>query len=141
MSALNSAGWPIDYRHTFGKWTVRKHVFLHIIVHCPVFQKQGTNWESDGVDRVKVLVDEGENSLAVQWLGLCPSNVGGTGSISGQGTKIPHAVLHGGGKKFYYWLHLMSYPLSAVRKRKLEDDWNGAYGGNLKILSRTLTEL
>ena len=62
---LCSAGWPIDYRHTFGKWTVRKHVFLHIIVHCPVFQKQGTNWESDGVDRVKVLVDEGAHSMNV----------------------------------------------------------------------------
>lgn len=55
MSALSSAGWLIDYRHTFGKWTVRKHVFLCIIVHFPVFQKQGTNWESDGVERVKVL--------------------------------------------------------------------------------------
>ena len=55
MSALSSAGWLIDYRHTFGKWTVRKHVFLCIIVHCPVFKKQGTNWESDGVERVKVL--------------------------------------------------------------------------------------
>lgn len=88
MSALNSAGWPIDYRHTFGKWTVRKHVFLHIIVHCPVFQKQGTNWESDGVDRVKVLVDEGAHSMNVppkclllhasseqQWQKTCASHI------------------------------------------------------------------
>ena len=63
MSALSSAGWLIDYRHTFEKWTVRKHVFLHNIVHCPVFQKQGKNWESDGIDRVKVLVDEGAHSM------------------------------------------------------------------------------
>ena len=32
------------------------------------------------------------NSLAVQWLGLCTSTAGGTGSISGWGTMIPHAV-------------------------------------------------
>lgn len=91
--------------------------------------------------KVSVRTCHPRNSLAVQGLGLHTFTTEGVSSISGQGTKIPHAVLHGGGKKFYYWLHLMSYPLSAVRKRKLEDDWNGAYGGNLKILSRTLTEL
>ena len=31
-------------------------------------------------------------SLMVQWLRLRPSNAGDTGSIPGQGTKIPHAV-------------------------------------------------
>ena len=31
-------------------------------------------------------------SLAVQWLGLCAPNAGGTGSIPGRGTKIPHAA-------------------------------------------------
>ena len=31
-------------------------------------------------------------SLVVQWLGLHTSAAGGTGSISGQGTKIPHAL-------------------------------------------------
>ena len=31
-------------------------------------------------------------SLAVQWLRLCTSTAGGTGSIPGQGTKIPHAM-------------------------------------------------
>ena len=31
-------------------------------------------------------------SLVVQWLRLHASNAGGTGSIPGQGTKIPHAV-------------------------------------------------
>ena len=31
-------------------------------------------------------------SLAVQWLRLCASNVGGTGLIPGRGIKIPHAV-------------------------------------------------
>ena len=34
-------------------------------------------------------------SLAVQWLGLCASTAGATGSIPGQGTKIPHAARHG----------------------------------------------
>ena len=34
-------------------------------------------------------------SLAVQWLRLCTSNAGGTVSIPGQGTKIPHVVWHG----------------------------------------------
>ena len=33
--------------------------------------------------------------MSVQWLGLCTSNAGGDGSISGQGTKIPHAKRHG----------------------------------------------
>ena len=34
--------------------------------------------------------------LAVQWLGLCASTAGGTGSVPGQGTKIPKATLpHG----------------------------------------------
>ena len=32
------------------------------------------------------------NSLAVQWLGLCASTPGGTGSIPGRGTKIPQAT-------------------------------------------------
>ena len=31
-------------------------------------------------------------SLAVQWLRLCNSTAGGTGSIPGLGTKIPHAA-------------------------------------------------
>ena len=31
-------------------------------------------------------------SLAVQWLGLRASTAGGTGSIPGPGTKIPHAM-------------------------------------------------
>ena len=30
-------------------------------------------------------------SLLVQWLGLCASNLGGLGSITSHGTKIPHA--------------------------------------------------
>ena len=32
------------------------------------------------------------NLLAVQWLGLCASTAGDTGSIPGQGTKILHAT-------------------------------------------------
>ena len=38
-------------------------------------------------------------SLAVQWLGLCASTAGGTGSIPGQGTKIAHSAWRGQKKK------------------------------------------
>ena len=34
-------------------------------------------------------------SLVVQWLRLCTSNAGGTGSFPGSGTKIPHASWYG----------------------------------------------
>ena len=34
----------------------------------------------------------GWTSLAVPWLGLCTYTAGGTGSILGQGTKVPHAT-------------------------------------------------
>ena len=39
------------------------------------------------------------SSLVVQWLGLCASTAGGTGSTPGQGTEIPHATWHGKKKK------------------------------------------
>ena len=41
-------------------------------------------------------------SLAVQWLRLCNSITGGVGSISGQRTKIPHAVQRGQKKKKFH---------------------------------------
>ena len=34
-----------------------------------------------------------------QWLGLCPSNAGGKGSIPGRGTKSPHTTWHSQEKK------------------------------------------
>ena len=34
-------------------------------------------------------------SLAVQWLRICTSNAGGTGSTPGQETKIPHPMPYG----------------------------------------------
>ena len=34
-------------------------------------------------------------SLVVQWLRLYTSNSGGSGSIPGRATKIPHAAWHG----------------------------------------------
>ena len=37
--------------------------------------------------------------LEVQWLGLCASTAGGTGSIPGRKTKIPHAAWCGRKKK------------------------------------------
>ena len=48
--------------------------------------------------------------LAVQWLRLCGPTAWGTGSIPGQGTKIPHAEIWpmGGKKKESKdWLKLM----------------------------------
>ena len=41
---------------------------------------------------LRVLIIIAEDFLAVQGLGLCVSTAVGTGSILGQGTKIPHAV-------------------------------------------------
>ena len=35
---------------------------------------------------------DNRTSLAVQWLRLCASTVGGMGSIPSWGTKIPHAT-------------------------------------------------
>ena len=40
-------------------------------------------------------------SLVVQWLRLHASNAGGTGSIPGWGTKIPHALWSGQKKIFF----------------------------------------
>ena len=40
------------------------------------------------------------NSLAVQWLGLQAFTAGATGSIPGQGIKIPQAARRGQKKKF-----------------------------------------
>ena len=40
-----------------------------------------------------------QTSLAGQWLRLCASIAGGTGSIPAQGNKIPHAMRHSKRKK------------------------------------------
>ena len=45
-----------------------------------------------------IIVSAG-NFLAVQWLGLLASTVGGTGSVLGWGTKIPQTMQHGKKKK------------------------------------------
>ena len=47
-----------------------------------------------------IIVSAG-NFLAVQWLGLLASTVGGTGSVLGWGTKIPQTMQHGKKKKKY----------------------------------------
>ena len=69
---------------------------------------------------------EAGTSLVVQWLGLCVSTAGGTGSIPGRGTKIPHALRHGPKKK---------------KKKKsvlhLEASWTNA--NTLRALSATLS--
>ena len=54
-------------------------------------------WE--GGSKVAILKRAVGNSLAVQWLGLHASTVGGLGLIPGQGTKIPQAVQQGKRKK------------------------------------------
>ena len=41
----------------------------------------------------------GGSSPVVQWLRLCVSTTGGTGSILGQGTKVSHAMWYGQKKK------------------------------------------
>ena len=46
--------------------------------------------------------------LAVQWLRFYASSSGGTGSVPGQGTKIPHATQHGKKKKKKYLLNCCS---------------------------------
>ena len=46
------------------------------------------------------------NSLVVQWLGLHASTAGGTGSIPGRGTRIPHATVK---KKKYVLIGLQNY--------------------------------
>ena len=45
-----------------------------------------------------IIVSAG-NFLAVQWLGLLASTVGGMGSVLGWGTKIPQTMQHGKKKK------------------------------------------
>ena len=50
--------------------------------------------------------------MAVQWLRLCTSTAGSTGSIPGQGTKILHAARHGQKKqKKVYNLALCRHPI------------------------------
>ena len=46
-----------------------------------------------------VKTGEGGTSLVAQWLRLRAFTAGGTGSIPGQGTKIPHAAPGGQKKK------------------------------------------
>ena len=53
-------------------------------------------------------------SLAVQWLRLHTSTAGGTVSIPGQGTKIPHAALCGQKKKKVFQCELSSLPRVVV---------------------------
>ena len=61
-------------------------------------------------------------SLAVQWLRLRASTAGGMGSIPGQGTKIPHAALHGQKKeKGIVVSGPESYPRRGERKREDKD--------------------
>ena len=59
---------------------------------------------SPGTPSLSVALDRlrnasGGTALVGQWLRVCFSTTGGTGSIPGQETKILHAVQHSGKKK------------------------------------------
>ena len=66
----------------------------------------------------------------VQWLGRRTSTAGGTGSIPGGGTKIPHAAWYGHKKKkrnfnlkielTYLYLKEMHKPLKKITRLKFE---------------------
>ena len=70
-------------------------------------------------------------SLAVKWLRLWASTTGGTGSIPGQGTKIPHAMWCSQKKKIKYLginllirvkdLYTENYNI--VKEIKVTDKW------------------
>ena len=55
-------------------------------------------------------------SLEVQWLTLCTSSEGDTGSIPGQGTKIPRAAQWGLKKKKWDWGRPWWSSVSLVRE-------------------------
>ena len=57
--------------------------------------KELNKWRDSPCTRIRRL----RTSLAVQWLRLHATTAGGTGSIPGQGTKIPHATWQGQKKK------------------------------------------
>ena len=59
--------------------------------------------------------DYGGNSLAVQWLELCISTTGSSGSIPGQGTKIPQATRP---KKKGEWIGQLEFSNSVMLAQK-----------------------
>ena len=72
--------------------------FLYSISHCPTLSSlcvclpaywlcPQLEWKLFGIRNHIFLT-----SLAVQWLSLCTSTAGGTGSIPGQGNKITHTA-------------------------------------------------
>ena len=68
------------------------------------FRDAPSSSRSPGAPRLSVALDRlrnasGGTSLVGQWLKVCFSTTGGTGSIPGQETKILHAVQHSGKKK------------------------------------------
>ena len=80
----------------------------------------------------------------VQWLRLCASNTGGTGSIPGQGTKIPHATPWsqkntGGfshasfsGSQFLYKMREINKNfLPAPKHQKRKQGWSGLLPGQM----------
>ena len=71
------------------------------MVHLFLLLFAGYHYHNNLTDVFETAFKEGQhckdwmksgNSLAVQWLGLCASTAGGTGSIPSQGTKVPHAA-------------------------------------------------
>ena len=64
-----------------------------LISHTP---RRNKNFKRKKKKQVKlILTIYSGTSLAVQWLRLCISPTGGTGSMPGQGIRIPRAVWYG----------------------------------------------
>ena len=67
----------------------------------------------------------------VQWLRLRAPNAGGTGSIPGQGTKIPHASWHGQKKKAM--ISLIKWPHGSLLKVKNTYLWSLKNFNSIKV--------
>ena len=75
---------------------------------------------------VSFLQGEEQISLVVQWLGLCASTAGNTGSIPGQGTKILHAMAppkKERKKQYYHITALKSHLISALWREEQSLQW------------------
>ena len=70
-------------------------------------------------------IKETETFLAVQWLRLCTSNVGGLGSIPGWGTKIPCAIWYS----------------QKERKRKRNKDKDYFFENNIEVYKHLVRQI
>ena len=69
---------------------------MHIKDSIQLTINKGTNQMLKPVQRdTYIRIKLPDTSPVVQWLRLCASTEEGTGSMLGQGTKIPHVAWHG----------------------------------------------